>query len=212
MTRHSATAGGLVGGGGIDPDSARDQARDILDQRRYEPADVPRPFEGVLEWLGDRLRPAGDLLDRLLSSWPGRAALLTGLVALVTVVAVTIARRRGVGAAVRSGSARGGIGEGRRDPAELERAADEAERWGDLDRALRLRFRAGLLRLDATGAIRFRPSLTSGEVRRRLHQPAFDELAVTFDEVAYGGRPASPADVSRARDGWTRVLTAAGRT
>jgi hypothetical protein len=200
-----------LAGGEVDPDAARDQARDILGQRRYQPADVPRPFEGVLEWLGDRLRPIGDFFDRLLSSWPGRLALLAGLIALVGVVTTAIARRRSRGVSAGGGRARRRAGEESLDPVQLERDADAAERRGDLDLALRLRFRAGLLRLDAAGAIRFRPSLTSGEVRRALHQRTFDDLALTFDEVAYGGRRASAGDVGTARDDWPRVLADARR-
>ena len=202
----------VLAGGGVDPDEARRQARDILDQRRYQPEDVPRPFEGVLEWLGDRLRPIGEFFDDLVASVPGRIALLAGLVALVAVITIAIARRRG-----REGA---GVGRGRRrdvdeeslDPAQLEREADAAERRGDLDRALRLRFRAGLLRLDAVGAITFKQSLTSGQVSRRLRQPAFDDLAITFDAVAYGGQRASADDVRAARDRWPRVLTAARKS
>ncbi|HUF82955.1 MAG TPA: DUF4129 domain-containing protein [Acidimicrobiia bacterium] len=199
-----------LAGGGVDPDDARRQARDILDERRYQPAKVPRPFEGVLEWLGDRLRPIGELLDDALSSAPGRLLLIAGFVALVAVVATVIARRRGrAGTAAGRRGGRGGDAEESLDPARLEREADQAERRGELDRALRLRFRAGLLRLDDVGAISFRPSLTSGQVARRLRQPAFDDLAITFDWVAYGGRRASPDDVRVARERWPRVLAEA---
>ena len=79
------------------------------------------------------------------------------------------------------------------DPDALERAADEAERDGDLARALRLRFRAGLLRLGDRGAIHYRPSVTTGEVRRTLGSATFDDLAGTFEAVTYGGRTAAPA-------------------
>jgi hypothetical protein len=195
-----------LAGGGVDADDARRQARDILDERRYQPARVPRPFEGVLEWLGDRLRPIGDLLDDLLSSGVGRVVLLAGLVALVAVVATVIAQRRSRTSVTVRRRGRGGIAEESLDPTRLEREADAAEQRGDLDRALRLRFRAGLLRLDDVGAIRFRPSLTSGQVARTLRQPSFDELAITFDGVAYGGRRASPDDVRRARERWPRLL------
>jgi hypothetical protein len=201
----------VLTGGEVDPETAREQARDILGQRRYQPTDVPRPFEGVLDWLGDRLRPIGDFFDRLLSSWPGRLALIGGLVAVVAVIATAIARRRTRGVAADGRRSRERTGEESLEPAQLERDADAAERRGELDRALRLRFRAGLLRLDAAGAIRFRPSLTSGEVRRRLRLPTFDDLALTFDEVAYGGRRASPADVGTARESWPRVLADARR-
>jgi hypothetical protein len=198
-----------LAGGGVDADDARRQARDILDERRYQPARVPRPFEGVLEWLGDRLRPIGDLLDDLLSSGVGRVVLLAGLVALVAVVATVIAQRRSRTSVTVRRRGRGGIAEESLDPTRLEREADAAEQRGDLERALRLRFRAGLLRLDDVGAIRFRPSLTSGQLARRLRQPAFDDLAITFDGVAYGGRPASPDDVRVARERWPRVLAEA---
>jgi hypothetical protein len=63
---------------------------------------------------------------------------------------------------------RAGTQRAREDPDALERQADDEERAGRFDIALRLRFRAGLLRLDRRGAIRYRPSLTTDEVRRAL--------------------------------------------
>ena len=90
------------------------------------------------------------------------------------------------------------------DPRALERRADAAEAAGDLEAALRLRFRAGLLRLDARGAIEFRPSISTHEVRRALRSEDFDALAATFDDVVYGGRAADAADVAEARERWPR--------
>ena len=193
--------------GQVDPDRARDQAREILGGRRYKPADVPRPFEGALEWLGDRLRPIGDFFSRITESLAGRVALAAVLAGVVAVVALLVARRRAA-----TSAAGGETGRGRRsaeqhaDPGRLEREADAAERRGDLDAALRLRFRAGLLRLDRAGAIQFRPSITTGQVARRLRLRVFDDLAITFDAVAYGGRPASVVDLQSARAEWPRVL------
>ena len=60
------------------------------------------------------------------------------------------------------------------DPKTLERQADAAEASGDLEAALRLRFRAGLLRLDRRGAIEFRPSISTHEVRRAVRSEDFD--------------------------------------
>ena len=94
-------------------------------------------------------------------------------------------------------------------PAALERRAEEAERRGDHEAALRLRFRAGLLRLDARGAIAFRPSLPTGEVAQALRSDAFDRLAADFDDVVYGGREADADDVATARREWERVLESA---
>ncbi len=97
------------------------------------------------------------------------------------------------------------------DPAAYEREADSAEAAGDLERAVRLRFRAGLLRLGQRGVIRYRPSLTTNEVRRLLGSETFDDLATRFEEVAYGGRDAEAADVRVARESWPRVLDDARR-
>jgi hypothetical protein len=200
----------LAAPGAVDPDQARDQARDILDGRRYKPAKVPRPFEGVLEWLGDRLRPIGDFFSRLAESLPGKIVLATLLAAVVLLITWFVARRRAAVTRAR-GAGRGPVPGERVDPVRLERDADAAERQGDLDLALRLRFRAGLLRLDRSGAIRFRPSITSGQVARQLRLRDFDELAITFDAVAYGGRHASAADVGSARATWPRVVREAAR-
>ena len=191
--------------GQVDPDRARDQAREILGGRRYKPADVPRPFEGALEWLGDRLRPIGDFFSRITESLPGKIALAAVLAGVVAVVALLVARRR-TAASAAGGPGRRRSSDERADPGRLEREADAAELRGDLDVALRLRFRAGLLRLDRAGAIHFRPSITTGQVARRLRLPSFDDLAITFDAVAYGGRHASATDLQSARAEWPRVL------
>jgi hypothetical protein len=197
--------------GQVDPDRARDQAREILRGRRYKPADVPRPFEGALDWLGDRLRPIGDFFSRITESLAGRVVLAAVLAGVVALVVLLVARRRA------ATSAAGGAGRRRRsaeehaDPGRLEREADAAERRGDLEVALRLRFLAGLLRLDRAGAIQFRPSITTGQVQRRLRLRVFDDLAIAFDAVAYGGRPASVGDLQSARAEWARVLEQAAR-
>ena len=92
------------------------------------------------------------------------------------------------------------------DPRALDRRAEAAEEAGDLEAALRLRFRAGLLRLDERGAIDFRASLSTSEVRHTLDSDAFDALAATFDDVVYGGRTASPDDLAEARETWPRIV------
>ena len=41
---------------------------------------------------------------------------------------------------------------------------------------------------------------------RYLRSARFDDLATTFDAVAYGGRPADPPDLETARREWPRVV------
>ena len=75
---------------------------------------------------------------------------------------------------------------------------------------MRLRFRAGLLRLDARELIEYRPSLTTGEVADAVGSPTFERVGADFDAIAYGGRPAGEQDEAASREGWQRVLSEAG--
>jgi hypothetical protein len=196
----------------VDPDSARAAARDILGGRRYRSSHTPRPLRKPLNWLGDRLTGITHWIGRVLSHAPTLLLLLIALVAVGLAIAFIVSKVRATRGAA-DGGARGREIDGSpiEDPAELERAADAAERAGQLDVAVRLRFRAGLLRLGDRGAIRYRPSVTTNEVRRVLGSDAFDELARTFDAIAYGGRDAEPLDVDAARREWPRIVAGAAK-
>ena len=195
-----------------DPGSARGDAEDILSSNRYEGSDLPRPFKGVLDQIAEWLDPVGDWFRNAFNDiarvipggditlWSITAALL--LVLLATLGSRTLRAHAEAGAEARASAAQ----PERETPASLDRAADRAEREGDLEAALRLRFRAGLLRLDARDAIRFRPSISTREVSRALNSPEFDQLAALFDGVAYGGREPSREDLERSRRGWDAVL------
>lgn len=197
------------------PADPRRHAEKILDERRFDET-TPRPFRGVLEWLSTPVREAVEALDGLVTAAAGRLPggektfwLLLGLLVCVAaaIVATRIARRRSTASFEQARRTRRGE---KPDPRRLEREADEAEHQGDFERALRLRFRAGLMRLGLAEAIPLRDSLTSGEVRRRLQQPEFDALAAAFDEIVYGRRTPELSDVDEARTGWPRVLEAVG--
>ena len=196
----------------VEPDIARAEARHILSGRQYRAAPTPRPFRKPLRWIGDRLHGIVDWFGRVLSHVPALLLLVIGLtvVVLAIVFVATKIRSRSGGVAMRRQASRI-PGEESEDPDELERFADAAERDGRLDHALRLRFRAGLLRLGDRGAIRYRPSLTTNEVRRALGSESFDELARTFEAVTYGGRDAAPPDLDTARRSWPEVVANANR-
>ncbi|MGH9138173.1 MAG: DUF4129 domain-containing protein [Acidimicrobiales bacterium] len=196
-----------AGGAGSSTDQAA--ARRILDGRKYNPVEAPRPLRGVLRQLGEWLSPLGRPF-RAIADNDGLlvlAALAT--IAGATVVAARLTKRRT--AAVARGPA--GVREvsAEDDPARLDQLADEAERRGDLRLAYRLRFRAGVLRLKRAGVVADRPSMTTGALARQVHSPGFDHLAGDFDEVAYGELPVAPSDLAEARQTWRRVLDEAGR-
>lgn len=205
-------------------ETARDDARRILDSSRYrvdDEEDTPRPLRGVLRQLGEWLSPVLEPVGRFLRSIGRRLGDPTDdvpvlLLLIAAVVAVTVLLTR---AAVRrrtriAEASRGGAAapeRERNDPRALEREADAAEAAGDYERALRLRFRAGLLKLDKAGVIELRPSATTGQLVRTIPSATFPRLARTFDEVAYGGRTPGAEEVQRAKSEWPRVLDEAKR-
>jgi hypothetical protein len=194
----------------VSPAQAREEARHILSERRFHGTNVPRPLHGFFSWLSRHLHFLARGFDWVAVRIGGQKVLWTiiavGVLAVTAVVSRQLARRRiEVERRERGRHARGHGGR-EEDPAELERLADEAERRGDLEIALRLRFRAGLLRLGRARALPLRPSLRTREARRALRSARFDRLAHDFDEVVYGGRSPSAADVENARTEWPRVV------
>lgn len=195
-----------------DPAADRDSARDILDGRKYNPVDPPRPFRGILkqigEWLdtifGPVVRPIGDWLGSVSGNRLVQWIVPLAVIGAAFVIGIRLSQRRAASELLRR-TPRGADERGD-DPETLERLADGAERAGDLSRAYRLRFRAGLLRLDAKGAIKYRPSMTTSALARAVLSPSFAHLAGEFDEVAYGNRPVAPDDLQASRHEWRRVL------
>jgi hypothetical protein len=191
----------------VNPDQAREEARRILGERRFHGTSLPRPFHGLLDWLSRHLHFLARPWHSLQSAVGGADVLwgILGLVvvAIAVVTAGRLAARRTRFEGLAAERAAGGRTE---DPAELERLADEAERRGDLEIAVRLRFRAGLLQLARARALPGRPSLRTGEARTALHNERFDALARDFDEIVYGRRTPSADDVAAARSEWPRVL------
>jgi len=194
----------------VSPTQAREQARHILTERRFRGTSLPRPFHSFFSWLARRLHFVASGWDWLALRVGGAHVLwaILGVVVLLATSALVarLARHRTEVEAHGLGRRSRGKSE---DPAELERLADDAERCGELEVALRLRFRAGLLRLGRARAVPLRPSLRTREARRALRSARFDRLARDFDEVVYGGRAPSAGDVEAARAEWPQVVAEA---
>lgn len=202
-------------GAGEEPGSAdgaavdRTRAAEVLEQDEYHEPDLPRPFREPLQWLGDRITALWDGAVSLLSpvfGTRGAALVLVAAVgaALVALI-IRLATRRSV-AATRAGVEGHFLVDPSLDPDDLERRADEASRSGDHAAAVRLRYEAGLLRLLRSGRLELRAETTASDAARQVDDPAMDELTTSFEEIVYGGRPATPADDDAARDGWRRLL------
>jgi hypothetical protein len=196
----------------------RGLAHQIVSEARFRPPPLPRPLHGLLDALGRAASPVaeaiGDAFAALAGVVPGGTATAVALlgaivVALAAVAATRLTDRALLDRAPRPGAPGGGPAGP--DAGALEAAAGAAERDGEFARAVRLRFQAGLLRLDELGVLAYRPSLPNAAVSRRLRSPTFDGLLRRFEEIVYGGRPAETADAGSAREGWREVLADAGR-
>ncbi|MBE2320164.1 DUF4129 domain-containing protein [Solirubrobacter sp. CPCC 204708] len=184
---------------------ARAEAREILAQDRFNGDEVPGPFGGIVDFL-ESLVP-DDLIAWIDDVVPGSRSVVWIVLGTLLLVTGFLIGRRLLSSRIRaSESAALAFAPAEDDPRALERRAEEAEARGELEAALRLRFRAGLLRLDRRGAIEFRPSISTHEVRRAVRSDDFDRLAATFDDVVYGGREAEGEDVAEARERWPEVL------
>ena len=142
------------------------------------------------------------------------APVAIGLAALVVLMAALLARRAGARSLPPMAGARRrrpeGAVESRDSVSDLDRQAEIAAREGDHAAAVRLRFRAGLQRLAGAKVIELRPSLTAGEVARKVHSPHLDRLTSTFERVTYGNVQATEKDSSEAQSEWPAALRQAG--
>lgn len=194
---------------------ARRQAAHILSQPPFttRPGHVPDPLGGVFRdighWLDDIARPFARLWHDTFSLFHGVFGSFTDPVLVILAVALggllawwLIRRRTRIGA--------------RQDvetpvatsdrAVDLEAAAAAAEAEGDLEAAVRLRFRAGLARLESAGIIAGPLVTTTEHVSEALRNATFDYLAERHEAIAYAGSTATLVDATSAREGWPHVI------
>jgi hypothetical protein len=192
------------------PEAAHRAAEAIVAEGRFHQPPVPDPLRGVVKWVGnavlDPFNAVGKLVDRLGRIFPGGVAGVWAVGALLLLLAVWLL-------VVRRASSQLGealdelVGSARPDtPGELERRAVLAERAQHWDEAVRLRFRAGILRLGERLELPSTETVPNHVIGRRLRSRRFDSLAGRFDEVAYGGGSATAADAEQQRDEWPQLL------
>jgi Domain of unknown function (DUF4129) len=190
-------------------DEARELAKKILAEKRFHPSARSAPLRRPLTWLGRQvmaaLAPIGRLFALLLRPL-FTSPILGGLVLVALIAGLFVATRKYGGRRVQlvSRATLAAAGDAPVDPKLLEQQADEAAARGDHEAAVRLRFQAGLNRLAKSGRIP-ESEVTNGEVRSQLRAPDFDELADDFDEIVYGGRPATSDDSTESRSRWPRL-------
>jgi hypothetical protein len=183
----------------------RELSKDIYHQN--EPGPVTRAFYAVIDWI-DRF------LDRVASAAPGGSLGPLVLLAIVLVVAAIVLWRTGP---IRRGARTlpphvelsGDVGAG-----EHRRRADEHAAAGRFAEAVRERMRAIVRELETRGVLEPRPGRTADEVARDAGAavPAIAgdlrAAAEIFDEVWYGGRPATTQSETLMRQADDRVRRA----
>ena len=180
----------------------------ILSEPRF--INVDRPDEGFFERIWrEAIFNFFEWLSRVSANFPGGRVVFFGLL-LAVVVAL------GVWAGLSLGKRRNRAIEARQlydrtvdrqtDPGDLEFRAESAAGRGDYVEAIRLRFLAGLLRLDRAELISYAPGLTNYQVSEVLGDEDFDRLWLGFDAVVYGDAPAGGNDYQLAVAGWKRLL------
>jgi hypothetical protein len=184
----------------VDPDAARNDAAAILAGSEYQDADrSPGIGQRIFEWFADLIP---DAIGRALAD-PALWSLVAAVVLLTGLVLVIRARRRRRSPRRRPERPEA---ETSRDPDAIEARARRATTDGDYSTAVRLWFEAGAIRLADRGVVPAEVSSTSGAIRRAVASPTMNDLARTFDRVAYGRRTADCVDAEAAESGWTDVL------
>jgi Domain of unknown function (DUF4129) len=191
-------------------DDARRAAERELSKGIYhqgEPGPIMRAFNAVIDWI-DRF------LDRLAGGAPGGSLGPLVLLVIVLVVAAVVLWRTGPirrGARIRTLPVElsGDVGAD-----EHRRRADEHAAAGRFAEAVRERMRAIVRELETRGVLDPRPGRTADEVAREagVAVPAIAgdlrAAARVFDEVWYGGRPATPQSDALMRQADDRVRRA----
>lgn len=190
--------------------SVADTLESILAQERFARSSttaLERWLDRIGSWMTERLaNVTGE------TGPTRRVSLIAAILVLAAVAFVTRLATRRRATVLRRRHTLDRLVEEGADPVDLERRAEEASNRGDYTQSVRLRFIAGILRLDQQGRIRFSRGLTTGEIADALSHPTFDELHRDFDRVVYGDEPADSTMDHRSRHGWESMLSKAGRT
>ncbi|MGW6444362.1 DUF4129 domain-containing protein [Lentzea sp. NPDC055074] len=175
-------------------DLGRDEAREAAVRELSDPAyvsDDPNPLERAVDWVLERL-------GELFAGAGGMSGLTAVVIVVAVVVLIVIVVRLRVGRTSRALRSSGKVfGSTVLTAAEHRAAAEKAAAEGDFAEAVRERFRAVARELEQRGVLDARAGRTVDEVAFEAGQALpvlagdLRGAAVQFDDVWYGGRPAT---------------------
>ena len=201
---------------GDDPPGARDEARQILNESRFQPPDVA-PSDSQTDELGpDNAEGSGNGAGagstnggpsvpsaRLSGTSAWGPILLILVIAVVGFIVWMLLRNRQL--AQPPGTDEDDLRAAARREADLWAEADRLAEQGRYSEALRVRYEGGLHRLGKTHDIEYRPAVSSGQAVEMFPDPVFSDLARTHGRVAYGDRPTTEAEYEASRVAWTET-------
>lgn len=179
----------------VSRDDARDAARDELSRTEYH-RDGPNPVRRVFGWVLDRL---GALIERAGDHSPGGIGGLVVVLALLIAAVIVVRLRLGPLRAARSAVHTLYGEDGPMSAARHRAAADAHAAAGRWDDAVTERVRAIVRALEERAVLDTRAGRTADEAATQAGRvlPAqagqLRAAARTFDDVRYGGRPATEA-------------------
>lgn len=200
---------GLLQAADADPAEARRLAEKILSDRKYKEVRPPNPFERPIAWVGGTVRrlfsAVADFVDKLIpgnarQAW-GVIALVAGLATALFVIQLAVRRQR-----IRAAGDVDKLNLSTEDPSELEALAAAAASRSNFGESIRLRFRAGLVRLEQNRRITDPTHQTNGDIYEAVRAEPLLDLQRQFDHVIYGGSEANAQDEVEAVRNWNDLL------
>lgn len=202
-----------------DGEAIRRKAAEVLARRDFQlDADRDDQSLSILARLGIWLLKMMAWFAKLLDGLPSPLWWLVVIGLVVTLIALCAHIVWTFIVAIKGGSKRRThllTSDDRRVPEEFERAADQAERDGDYIGAIRLRFRAGILRIELAENRPLRRGITNHELLRRYRSSPFFEplqwFVQTIDSKWYGHGECQPDDCFTCRSEYDRICQLANR-
>lgn len=208
---------GVLGATLPDAESIRQTAGEVLAKDEYDLGRVTDREPGIiwefLSWIWEKIVAFSHLMQGFPAPlrWLLYLVLTALLVLLVWHIGYTLSR----GLRVRDRAPRATQRGRSRDPRELERLAEEAFGRNDYVEAVRLLFRAAILRLENAEQRPNRPGLTNRELLRRYRatpvHSSLRQFVDVLDLAWYGGHECRLADYQACREAHAVVRAQARR-
>lgn len=196
-------------------EAAKNAVKKILNGPQFHPPQPPRPFAGILNFFSRYIHKyLGPIinwiknsiygpLDRSLNGYMYPAILVVVAFFVIIIAAIIIHRRPSTGKKLFKESE---IELPNVDPETLDALAEKAHLDQDYKLSIRLRFKAGLTRLEKRGLIINQQSQTLLQLSEEIPSNTFRTLANDLTLIVYGNECATESLSNFSKLNWPSVL------